>query len=91
MPAPPDDWRRQDQDRYLRGRAFRLCDYTAPSATWDHDHCEFCWAKFMERPYKDVLQRGYCSLEGTTPVGYHWVCEACFDDFADEFGLTAQE
>ncbi len=70
---------------------------------WDHDHCEFCWAKFMEpgsseeaRRYveedPDVFTEGYAATE-EHPNGlrYHWVCPRCFDDFADRFGWAVIE
>ena len=48
---------------------------------WDHDHCAFCWAKFMVEELPEVLHEGYC-----TEDEYHWICEACFDDFKVQFG-----
>jgi hypothetical protein len=29
--------------------------------SWDDDHCEFCWDKFMEEDYRDVLHEGYAT------------------------------
>lgn len=51
---------------------------------WDHDHCEFCWAKFMDRDdVEDVLREGY-----TTADEYWWVCAVCANDFAARLQLT---
>ena len=46
----------------------------------DHDHCEFCWAKFMVEDYPDVLHEGYSTLDE-----YRWVCKGCFEDFKESF------
>jgi hypothetical protein len=74
----PSDWRLQGQEQWLRGvelcrRAYRLY---AKNPAWDHDHCEFCSAKFMVDDLPDVLHEGYCTLDER-----HWICAACFDDF----------
>jgi hypothetical protein len=42
----PDDWRLQGQERYLADRELEWSQWTAKREEWDHDHCEFCWAKF---------------------------------------------
>ena len=41
-------------DAKLKWRAWKM-----PKPTWDHDHCEFCWAKFMEPGNPDTLPEGY--------------------------------
>jgi hypothetical protein len=75
-----DDWRLQGQEEYLKGiRLFRK-KYTRHSESWDHDHCEFCWAKFSEEDYAEALHEGYA-----TEDDYRWVCEQCFEDFKDLF------
>jgi hypothetical protein len=52
-----DDWRLHGQEKYLSGVPLTLKKYTKWSETWDHDHCEFCMAKFMEEPGADILLR----------------------------------
>ncbi len=47
---------------------------------WDHDHCEFCGAKFMVEDVPGVLHEGYC-----TEDRYRWVCLSCFEDFKRRF------
>lgn len=47
---------------------------------WDHDHCSFCWAKFMVEDYPDVLHEGYCTLDE-----YHWMCRNCLEDCKNLF------
>lgn len=68
------------------------------SETWEHDHCEFCWAKFVDPAFSEaharlvredheVLTEGYAAL-GTGPEGeddYHWICDTCFNDFRERF------
>lgn len=76
-PASPTDWRRQGQERYLRGATWSFQPYRPPRVDWDHDHCEFCSDKFSLAP--GDLRAGY-----TTSNGAHWVCESCFADFRDE-------
>jgi hypothetical protein len=44
---------------HLRALTFTFADYTAPSAEWDHDHCEGCWAKFALFDAPEILHSGY--------------------------------
>ena len=78
MPAEDDDWRLQNQREYLQGQILHWSIWTSPRPEWDHDHCAFCWAKFMDQDSPDVLHAGY-----TTADGYYWICQACFEDFRD--------
>jgi hypothetical protein len=76
-----DDWRLRGQEDVLAGATlyWRAWHQTRPRG--DHDHCEFCWAKFMDRDdVPDVLRAGY-----TTDDEYRWVCTRCAADFADRF------
>jgi len=82
MPSP-DDWRRQGQERYLKGVALTWKRYTNYREGWDHDHCEFCSAKFMESGDSDALKEGYAT-EGE----YRWICKQCFEDFREEYKWT---
>jgi hypothetical protein len=76
------DWRLQGQERYLKGVELRWQVYRRYPANpdWDHDHCEFCWAKFMVEDYPDVFHEGYSTLDE-----YRWICKGCFDDFKEMF------
>ncbi len=79
---PDTDWRLTDQDTFLMGatlvhRRYRL---SRSDPDWDHDHCAFCWAKFMVEDLPDVLHEGYA-----TPDDYHWICEQCFRDFQGQY------
>jgi len=83
-----DDWRLQGQENYLQGAVLVRRPYRqyAKSATWDHDHCEFCWATFSLHVQPDHLQEGYA-----TEDDYHWVCEICFRDFAERFQWSVRK
>ncbi|HUJ72406.1 MAG TPA: hypothetical protein VLZ30_09180 [Verrucomicrobiae bacterium] len=72
------DWRLTNQEKYLKGvtlyhRAYRPY---AKNPKWDHDHCAFCWEKFMVEDHPDTVHQGYATADD-----YHWVCETCFEDF----------
>jgi hypothetical protein len=70
--------------------------YRLSRPEWDHDHCAFCSAKFVD----DSTPQGRELLEvdesvrssGVTTLAehehgsdYHWVCDDCFEDFRAEF------
>ena len=69
-----NDWRFRGQDEDLLGENLDFKKYKRHSETWDHDHCEFCWAKFSEDA--GDLHEGYCTLDN-----YQWICEQCYKDF----------
>ena len=76
----PNDWRLTNQERYLKNVTLYWERYHPTNPNNDHDHCEFCLAKFMDDEYPDTLHEGYTTLDG-----YRWVCRACFEDFKDLF------
>lgn len=83
-PPSPDDWRRQGQESYLKAKRLYRRSYTPYSQTWDHDHCEFCNAKFsLTGP---DLTQGYATADA-----YYWVCPDCFQDFREEFQWTVTD
>jgi hypothetical protein len=101
-----EDWRLTGQEEYLQGATLLRKRYRAWSAEWDHDHCEFCWAKFRdpmlsseeaqiltERP--GYLTEGYAVVgrrpDGAERTDYWWVCPACVKDFAERFEWVVQE
>ncbi len=81
-----NDWRLTNQLSYLKGAALAWRAYSPSSETWEHDHCVFCWIKFMPGNQPGVLREGYA-----TPDQYRWVCKTCFDDFRDLFEWQVQE
>jgi hypothetical protein len=95
--AEQDDWRLTNQESYLRGVRLRLKQYRAYSGSWEHDHCEFCWAKFVDPEHSDAHRR-LAEEEGFVTEGYAttsdysrgpdyvWICTECFSDFVDVFG-----
>lgn len=81
-----DDSRLAGQERYLKDAVLRRSKYEPPSPDWDHDHCEFCWEKFMQSANGDVLNEGY-----VTEDGKHWICPTCFTDFREMFGFVLSD
>ena len=77
----PSDWRLTNQEKYLTGKRLAHRTWTRQRDDWDHDHCEFCAAKFMDTGAPDVLREGFA-----TDDNKHWVCKACFEDFKTMFG-----
>jgi rubrerythrin len=80
------DWRVNNQERYLKGKAFVKKRYTAASPIWDHDHCAFCWTKLTENEEPGTIQEGYATEDNKD-----WVCPQCFADFQAEFEWTIRE
>ena|SRR2546421_8085884 len=73
-----NDWRIHGQQTYLHAATLVRKRYTAWSEHWDHDHCEFCWAMFMDpdlspesRKFVDenpeILTEGY-AVQGRAPA-----------------------
>ena len=87
MAEGPSDWRLQGQEQYLTGVQLRRRPYrqNPTNDQWDHDHCEFCWAKFSLDPNVDGLREGYA-----TPDDYRWICATCFNDFKDSFSWVVE-
>jgi len=79
----PNDWRFFGQDRYLRGATVTWVEYPAPTCASDHDHCAFCFEKFM-LGQPDTLTAGYVTTDG------HWICKPCFEDFKQEFEFKVE-
>jgi hypothetical protein len=79
------DWRLQGQEKYLQGVTLVRCRYRRypNNPSWEHDHCEFCSAKFMVEDLPGVLHQGYATKDD-----YRWICEQCFADFSVTFEWT---
>ena len=78
------DWREQGQEQYLSGLVFYKKKYKKYREGWDHDHCEFCWAKFCEEDISDCLHEGYATKDN-----YRWICEDCFKEFKENYNLKS--
>tara|TARA_Y100000768_G_scaffold388444_1_gene384398 strand:+ start:9526 stop:9894 length:369 start_codon:yes stop_codon:yes gene_type:complete len=74
------DWRLQGQEEYLKGVPLVFKKWRKPREEWDHDHCEFCWAKFAEFEGDDIHRSGFADEDNN-----HWVCEKCYNDFKVRF------
>jgi len=75
------DWRLTNQLSYMKGATLSWRTWEAPSETWDHDHCQFCGARFSESTAADVERAGYM----TADEHERWVCKQCFEDFREMF------
>jgi hypothetical protein len=80
------DWRLTGQELYLLGKTLVRKTYVPPRCDWDHDHCVFCWAKFMQNGEASTYQDGYA-----TEDNQYWICPPCFADFKDKFEWTVKE
>jgi hypothetical protein len=74
-----NDWRLQQQDKYLLGVALYFKKYSERRSKTDHDHCEFCWTKFSDS-IPNCLTQGYTTIDE-----YRWICEQCYNDFKADF------
>ena len=82
---PESDWRLTNQEKYLKGVSLSLRQFhiRANRPQWDHEHCEFCWAKIVEKNEKgdaELITEAYCTSDGA-----HWICPRCFADFRRPF------
>jgi hypothetical protein len=86
--ADSNDWRLGGQERFLKGVTLVRRPYrrSLTNPNWDHDHCAFCWAKFMAEDYPGSLHEGY-----STEDEYHWICPTCFADFQGAFEWRVRE
>ena len=74
-----NDWRLQGQD-YLQGATLFHRAWRQTRRDWDHDHCDFCFAKIASRGIEDALHEGWATADE-----YHWVCDTCYQDFKGRF------
>jgi hypothetical protein len=88
-----NDWREgmRGSNPWLKGVKLHWMTYKKPSDTGDHDHCSFCWVRFIEAD--DVIDSDdFITHEGyTTLDDYHWVCNDCLGYFKDEFEWVVTE
>lgn len=77
-----NDWRLfREQDKYLLGVSLVKGSYKSNNPFNDHDHCEFCMAKFGKG--NNELKEGYSTEDGSI-----WICPQCYDDFKEQFKWT---
>lgn len=73
------DWRLfREQDKYLQGVTLIKQLYKSNNPLNDHDHCEFCMAKFGKEDGE--LKQGYSTEDRNI-----WICPQCYDDFKKQF------
>lgn len=88
-----DDWRIRGQEDYLMGVSLtykkfksnlleKLMPGDDPRRYNDHEHCDFCWHKFMEdcKDVEDCSTEGYCTVDEKI-----WICKKCYNDFKEKF------
>jgi hypothetical protein len=80
MNVAKQDWRLQGQEKYLLGVTLKFGIWLSNNPKNDHDHCEFCSAKFASSTVQETLHEGYSTIDH-----YHWVCVECFNDFSKQF------
>lgn len=79
-----DDWRLfREQEKYLFGGVLIKYDYRPGDASNDHDHCEFCMAKFGKAT--GDLKAGYSTIDCKI-----WICNECYEDFKEKFNWTVR-
>lgn len=86
MSKVSNDWRLTNQENYLKSENLVWRSYAPSSVNNDHDHCEFCWVKFMASTGQDSLTEGYSTMDG-----YRWICKECFNDFKDMFNWQVDQ
>ena len=84
MGQEPSDWRLMGQEKYLMGESLRFKSYPERKTATDHDHCEFCFQKFMDSG-EDTIQQGFATLDD-----YRWICPTCYEDFNEQFQFKIQ-
>jgi len=78
------DWREQGQEAYLSKLCFVHSKYFIYRKGWDHDHCEYCGAKFCLDV--ECIESGYYAKKG-----YYWICPQCWNDFSNKHHLKLCE
>jgi hypothetical protein len=87
-----DDWRLTPaNEKRLRAAVFVRKPF--PN---DHDHCQFCWAEFVQPGTPVHTEPTF--YEGFTTSGplsdptddYYWVCPTCFEDFRKRLEWTVR-
>ncbi len=79
----------------LRGLRLTWKNYQAASGYREHEHCAFCWYKFLDPHYSEAHRRalenepgkqspgGYTNLsQKEFEAGKVWICRRCYEDFA---------
>lgn len=88
------DWRLSGKDhiawQWLYGAVVRRIRYIESRERSDHEHCGFCWAKFMEHDYPDHSPMLHIGFKADDTSGM-WICDVCFQDFCDHFNWLIAE
>jgi rubrerythrin len=89
--TPQSDWRLTNQEKYLKSVSLSLRKFQVRAAQpeWDHEHCEFCWAKVVEK--KNAEDTEFLTEAYATEDGARWICPQCFADFREQFGWILRD
>jgi len=96
------DWRLDLGPEDLAGVTLVMKRYRSWSESWEHEHCSYCTAKFLDRQFSDehaleveqnpeVQTTGYVvesSAANDTTQADRWICKTCADDFRERFDWT---
>ncbi|MBE7076491.1 MAG: hypothetical protein E7374_01200 [Clostridiales bacterium] len=77
-----NDWRLTNQHNYITNA--KLLKTSTLSIPRDHEHCIFCWEKFLQN---EEAQR---EVYMTTDLKY-LICTDCFNDFKSLFNWSITE
>ena len=76
-----EDWRVETGERQLgRDKTLHFRRYFQWSDSWDHDHCEGCFARFS------LIEPGALTEGYVTEDEEYWVCSKCFEEIGPELG-----
>jgi len=90
MNSSTTDWRLQCQEKYLKEKVFELKEYERPRKEWDHEHCEFCGKKIVEKTRIDEFKEEVI-FEAYVNKADQWICPDCFEDFKAKFEFKLKE
>ena len=71
QPALIDKSDKSDEPYY--GQNYDPDKFEVRDGWWDHEHCDFCWAKIWPTPAEDEFSSAYTDGAGA------WVCPPCYE------------
>ncbi|HEX8104724.1 MAG TPA: hypothetical protein VF533_19050 [Solirubrobacteraceae bacterium] len=88
FPLSERDWRISGRADALRGLRWQRRSYRQPSEEWDHEHCQLCWATFLDvtEVPDEIARRPEVHVEGYATLDDRWLCPPCFATFREHFG-----
>ncbi|HLQ17707.1 MAG TPA: hypothetical protein VK146_01910 [Tabrizicola sp.] len=73
-----NDWLKFADTAQASALQFDRRAWTPPRESWEHEHCEGCWAKFVEHGEGTVRSHGWLRV-GSPDVEEldEWICDNC--------------